>query len=276
MASLNETFTNYWIGQEPTGPGKSPTLNQMPPYVNVVPLAFVNVDENDQLDFGFLCQQNSAEVIQGWIKQVRANGTKVILSILSSRLGTIADPSAFADSVASAVDAWGVDGVDLDYEPPTYSSTLITVTNQLRQTLGTDAVITAPIYSAWLELLGQQPDFLREFAGPLTYLTTMDYTPYRGFEETTALFVEYAKAIGTTSQPAYGKLAIGMSCMGPPASNNFTPLDDVVKLCRWEPDGGQKNGAMLYTFSYDIKSRPKSGTGHPDGTWSRTIHENLV
>ena len=76
-----EYFTNYWIGEEPTCPGHSPTLNQMPPYVDVAPLAFIGITDDDQLDFSFLTQQNSAATIQGWIKTVRSQGTKVFSSI---------------------------------------------------------------------------------------------------------------------------------------------------------------------------------------------------
>jgi hypothetical protein len=32
---------------------------------------------------------------------------------------------------------------------------------------------------------------------------------------------------------------------------------------------------MLYTFSYDVKTRKGSGTGYPNGTFTATIHQNL-
>ncbi|MBZ5532538.1 MAG: hypothetical protein LAO20_13990 [Acidobacteriia bacterium] len=268
-----EQFTSYWIGQEPTGPGHSPTLNQMPAYVDVAPLAFVGITSDDQLDFNFLTQQNSAATIQGWIKTVRAQGTKVLLSINSQQFAAIKDPSSFAQTVQNAITEWGVDGIDIDFEPPFQSPTLITVVKQLRSTLGSGTLMTAPVYSAWTGML----NFLGQFADSLDYLTTMDYTGYPGFDTTIQLFNQYAKAIGGPE-----KLAIGISCMGPPqpASNNFTPLADVIKLCQWEPSQGHKQGAMLYTFSYDIKTRPikgkpPSGTGYPDGTWTKTIHEKL-
>jgi len=266
-----EYFTNYWIGQEPTGPGHSPTLNQMPAYVDVAPLAFVGITEDDQLSFDFLTQQNSAETIQGWIKDVRAQGTKVLLSINSQQFASIQDPSSFAQTVKNAITEWGVDGIDIDYEPPSQSPTLITVVKELRTTLGSGTIMTAPVYSSWLGML----DFLGEFAESLDYLTTMDYTGYPGFDQTIKWFNQYAGAIGGPE-----KLAIGISCMGPSTGPDFTPLQDVINLCQWEPSKGQKQGAMLYTFSYDIKVRPipnkpTSGTGYPNGTWTQTIHENL-
>ena len=84
----------------------------------------------------------------------------------------------------------------------------------------------------------------------------------------------HEKFLGGT-QSAAEKVAVGTSCMGPPDSGNFTPLDDVVKLCQWEPESGHKKRAMLYTFSYDIEKRAKGGTGYPDGTFTETIHQNL-
>jgi Glycosyl hydrolases family 18 len=265
-----ETMVVYWIGEEPTPP--SPTLNQMPAYVDVVPLAFVTIGQNYQLNFDFLCKQNSASTIKGWIEEVRANGTKVLLSINDQKLGNVPNIPLFVDNVVRNAVEWGVDGVDLDYEPPSRSPGLLRITSMLRpilsQRLGTEALITAPIYEPWIWI----PDFLKSFAAELDFVTTMDYTGYPGFDETISLVEQYASIIGTPE-----KVAIGTSCMGPPppASENFTPLDDVVKLCQWEPQGGRKKGAMLYTFSYDVTTRKGSGTGYPDGTFTKTIHENL-
>lgn len=262
-----EMLTVYWIGQEPTGPGKSPTLAQMPAYVDVVPLAFVGISPDFQsLDFGFLTQQNSAATIQGWIKEVRANGTRVLFSINTQQIADVPDPAAFARMVKATMAEWGVDGVDIDFEPPFESQTVLSVVSALRSTLGSGALLTAPIYSPW----AYQGDFLHQFAQQLDYLTTMDYTPYPGFDYTISLYEQYAKLIGTPTAPAYDKLAIGVSCMSP-GTPNCTPLSDVAKLTAWEPRGGRKQGMMLYTSSYDIESR----TGQPDGTWTRTIEENL-
>jgi hypothetical protein len=266
-----ETFVNYWIGQEPTPP--SPPLNAMPPYVDVVPLAFVTIADNWELDFAFLCTTHPASVIQGWIKEVRANGTKVLLSINDQKLGSVPDVEAFAETVAQDVLEWGVDGIDFDYEGwDTPSETMIEVVQAIRpalaKVLGTEPYLSAPVYSPWT----QYRDFLHSLAGELDLVTTMDYTPYPGFDTTIDLFNEYSGAIGLP-----GKLAIGISCMGPPDSGNFTPLEDVEKLCQWEPAPrvGTKGGAMLYTFSYDVEKRKGSGTGYPNGTFTKTIEANL-
>jgi hypothetical protein len=263
-----ETFINYWIGQEPTPP--SPALDTMPAYVNVVPLAFVTINDNWQLDFGFLCTTNSASTIQGWIKTVRANGSQVLLSINDQKIAEVPDVDAFVQNVVQNVVEWGVDGVDIDFEPPYESDTVLQVTSALRpalrQALGREPLLTAPIYAPWAGM----PQFLRRFAAELDFVTTMDYTPYPGFQGTISLVEQYAAAIGSPE-----KVAIGVSCMGPPDSGDFTPLADVERLCKWEPAGGTKKGVMLYTFSYDVQTRAAGGTGYPDGTFTRTIHDNL-
>jgi hypothetical protein len=265
-----ETFVNYWIGQEPTPP--SPTLDTMPAYVDVAPLAFVNIDENYELNFDFLCTTNSAATIQGWIKTVRANGTKVLFSINDLRLGSVPDVGAFVDNVVQNALEWGVDGIDFDYEGwgAEPSPTVIEVAKALRpamaKALGTEPYFAAPVWTEWIG----HDDYLKAFAAELDLVTTMDYTPYSSYDDTITNAQGYIDMIGTPE-----KLAIGVSTMGPPDSGDFTPLDDVERLCKWEPASGRKAGIMLYTFSYDVETRKGSGTGYPDGTWTKAIEANL-
>lgn len=265
-----ETFVNYWIGQEPNPP--SPLLDAMPPYVNIAPLAFVTISSSYTLDFTFLTQHFSAAQIQDWIATVQGNGTKVLLSINDSKLGSIPANQfdAFVQNVADDVAAWGVDGLDFDFEPPYEpSGTLVPVVQALRGALPTGSVFTAPIYGAWL---GGEETLLAQFAAELDLVTTMDYTPYPGYDATISLCNQYANIIG-----GWSKLAIGISCMGPSDGSNFTPLADAATLSAYQPSSGSKGGAMLYTFSYDVTTRNNgtSGTGYPDGTWTQTINENL-
>jgi hypothetical protein len=243
----------------------------MPQYVNITPLAFLSINSNYQLDFGFLTQNFPAAQIRGWIRTIRANGTKVLFSINDQKLGSIptAQQPAFIQNVVQNVAAWGVDGIDFDFEPPSESATLVPLIQALRSALPPGSVFTAPIYQPWIYHQGM----LAQLAGAVDYITTMDYTPYPGYQNTINLCKQYASIIG-----GWSKLVIGVSCMGPPPpkSNNFTPLEDVKRLSAYEPSATEsKGGSMLYTFSYDVKSRKNSGTGYPDGTWTRTIHEFL-
>jgi hypothetical protein len=265
-----ETFVAYWIGEERTPP--SPRLDQMPPYVDVVPLAYALIDPNTwRLTFDRLCLTHSAPVIQAWVKEVRANGSKVLLSINDTKLGSVPDVPAFVDGIVQDALDWGVDGIDFDYENwfGSPSDTVIEIVKATRpalaKALGSEPFLSAPVYYLW----PAYPDFLHSLAADLDLVMTMDYTPYGSFDVTTDLFNEYAAAIGSPE-----KVAIGMSCMQP-STGDFTPLKDVERLCKWEPPGGTKAGGMLYTFSYDVKKRPRAGTGYPDGTFTKTIEANL-
>jgi hypothetical protein len=258
----SETFVNYWIGEEPTPP--SPTLDEMPAYVDVVPLAFVGIDPASYtLDFKFLCKTHSEASIKAAIKTVRARGTKVLFSINDTRLGTVPKDkfNAFIENVVKQVLAWGVDGIDFDFEPPSEpSETLVPVVTKLRQALRQalkrEPLLTAPIYAPWL---GEQ-QLLREFAAQLDFLTTMDYADASTSIERCQ---EYMDALNAPE-----KVAIGMSCM---LAGEMDSLEEIGRMAAWEPRAGRKRGAMLYTFSYDIKAR----TGYADGTYTATIEKSL-
>jgi hypothetical protein len=267
-----ELFVNYWIGQEPNPP--SPLLNAMPARVNIAPLAFVaiNSDYTLKIDGTLLVDKFPAAKIKEWIKQIQGNGTKTLFSILDHKLGSIPTDKVdrFVDSVVAAVKDWGVDGLDFDYEPPSNTTTLVPLVQSLRAALP-KATFTAPIYSPWTFY----PTLLKQYAAQLDYVTTMDYTPYPGYQSTIDQCTKYAAIIGSWS-----KLCIGVSCMGPPPpkGNNFTPLEDVKRLAAYAPSSTEsKGGAMLYTFSYDVKSRNNgtTGTGYPDGTWTKTTAQYL-
>lgn len=256
-----EIFINYWIGEEPCPP--SPILDEMPAYVDIAPLAFVGIDDSYHLDFGFLTKRFSIPQLRQSIKNIRKKGTKVLLSINDQKLGSIPDDHRrhFIDNVCANVAAWDVDGIDFDYEPPQPGSTLAPLIQALRRALPPGSVFSAPIYSPWIGF----PLLLKEVASVVDWLSTMDYTPYPGYRTTIRLCQRYAAIIG-----GWHKLVIGMSCMSPP--KNFTPLDDVVKLSAFAPEAGvNKGGAMLYNFSYDVKTRTRSS----DHAWTSTIHRYL-
>jgi Glycosyl hydrolases family 18 len=259
-----ETFINYWIGEEPTPP--TPTLDQMPAYVGVAPLAVVNIDAaNNTLEFSDLCSTHSEASIKAAIKTVRARGTKVLFSINDVQLGSVPNVPVFVNNVVKAVLAWGVDGIDFDFEPPDEpSQTLVPVVTALRPALraalGREPLLIAPIYSPWLFHV----PLLQAFAAQLDFVTTMDYADANGSIGCAQQFMDVLKA------PE--KVAIGTICMSPGYMNT---LADVAKMAAWEPTSGHKRGAMLYTFTYDVKERPRGGTGYPDGTYTKTIHEKL-
>ena len=268
-----ELYIAYWSGEEPTGPGQSPTLDMTPDYVDVVPLFYVILNADGTLNFDRLVLHNGQATIKGWMRDIRsrqqnqAKKTKFTLGILGDSFPS-QDPTTFAQTVKAAVDDWDVDGVTVDYEPPSSDANIVNVVMAIRKEIGDEAIMTAPVYSRW----DGMDELLKNFAAPFDYIETMDYSPYVGLQATMDAYAGYAKAIGTANAPAYNKIAIGVSCMEP-SSNFYTPLNDVISLCKYEPTAqAKKLGIMLYTLSYDVTSH---GSGYPDGTFTKTIHANL-
>ena len=233
----NELYIAYWSGEEPTGPGKSPTLDMTPDYVDVVVLFYVLINQDGSLNFDRLVLHNDEATIKGWMQDIRSREqsqekkTKFTLGILGDSFPS-QNPDNFAQTVKAAFDDWGVDGITVDYEPPDGDEKIVDVVKAIRNAIGSEAIMTAPIYGAWYSFA----DVLKSYAEVFNYIETMDYTPYPGESQTISNFEWYAKTIGTEENPAYDKIAIGVSCMEPP--NNFTPLNDVISLCQYEPPSG--------------------------------------
>ena len=269
----SEVYIAYWIGEEPTGPGQSPTLNKAPDYIDIIPLFYVLMNADGSLNFDRLVLHNSQSDIKGWMQEIRIRQqnqpkkTRFTLGILSENFPS-QDPKAFAQTVKAAVDDWGVDGVTVDYEPPDGDRRILDVVQEIRTAVGPEALMTAPIYDRWTLYL----DLLKSYGNLFDYLETMDYTPYLDQGTTITSYESYAQTVGTEKNPAYEKIAIGVSCMEP-GEDNFTPLADVIELCKHEPARSRKKaGIMLYSLSYDVISH---GSGYPDGTFTETIHANL-
>jgi hypothetical protein len=268
----NEIYIAYWSGEEPTSVEKSPTLVETPDYIDIVPLFYIPVSANGELNFDYLTLRNSKETIKGWMNEIRKRQqkqqqkTRFTLCLIGDTFPSL-EPKNFANTVKAAVDDWGVDGVTIDYEPPNGNDGIVSVVNEIRKTLGDDSIMTSPIYAAWLPY----PNVLKDYAVQFDYLETMDYTPYPGESLTIKWYEQYAKIIGSSESPDYSKIAIGVSCMDP-SNKNATPLNDVVDLCKYEPLSDHKAGIMFFTLSYDIKSH---GSGYKNGCYTRTIHQNL-
>jgi Glycosyl hydrolases family 18 len=268
----NEVYIAYWSGEEPTGPGQSPTLDKMPDYVDIVPLFYVLINQDGSLDFKQLVLFNNQAAIKGWMRDIRTRQknqpkkTKFTLGILSGDF-PFQNPASFSQTVKDAMDDWGVDGITVDYEPPDGDDRILDVVEAIRGAIGSGAIMTAPVYDRWK----LWPDLLKSYAAYFDFIETMDYSPYVDEKWTLELYEWYAQSIGTATAPAYNKIAIGVSCMEP-STDFYTPLADVIDLCKYEPPSGKKAGIMLYTLSYDVTSH---GSNYPDGTFTKTVHDNL-
>jgi hypothetical protein len=284
-----ETFIAYW-GNEPTGSDQSPTLAEIPDNVDIVILYYAEIDKKGDLNFSMLLQYNDQATIMRWMAEIRARQqhqprrTKFFLCILNDSLHE-QDPTSFADKVESAARSWGVDGIDIDYESPSPSVLPVVkaINKKLKDALPTGFLMSAPIYDPWIlweELNpirnGKREPVLASYAGLFDYIMTMDYTPYPGYKKTIEKYEKYAEAMGLDA--AYGKLAIGVSCMDLRTYskkfnpwNNYTPLEDVKKFCKYKPTN--KLGVMLFTLSYDAPGHAKYP--YPLFTYTNAIVENL-
>lgn len=278
-----EHFIAYWNGEEPTPP--SPTLDMIPDYVNVVVLFWASINPDGSLNFSSLVKHNSKDTIKGWMQEIRrrqaalglARPTRFTLGILGTEIET-QDPGRFSLTVKAAFDDWGLDGITIDYEPPSDDQgrldVVIEVVQSIRCMIGTQALMTAPIYDPWLS--SPASDVLPSYAAAFDYIETMDYSPYVGswdVDSTEKQYEKYATAIGPHGQPAYEKVAIGVSCMDW-ANGNHTPLADVISFCTYEPKNGKKAGIMLYSSSYDAPGHDSYPYPYP-WKYAKAIHDNL-
>lgn len=255
--SARRPFIAYWIGEEPTGPTHSPTLADIPAALaDSIDLIIINyvMIKNGELDFSVVTKYNDQETIMGWIAAIRARQknlptkTKFSLGIENGAFYEL-DPNRFATQVAEAAKNWGMDGIDIDYEPPTGDRRIFDVVKAIKGALPAGSLLTTPIYAPWVDDEDVKP-LLAPYAALFDYVTTMDYTPYVGYDSTIDYLMQYATAIG--GKDPYGKLVIGVSCMDfSEGSGNHTPLDDVRKLCVYKPPQQTSPGMMLYTLSYD-------------------------
>ena len=219
MTTNAQQFVNYWIGQQAMPPG--PQLGQMPTYVDVAPLAYVysTYDATTKaygLDFGFLTQQAPESQIKTWAKAVHDQGTKVLFSLGSSAqtiwktsriLRSSPLPSSTSSRIGGSMASISTTSRSAPARPSCHRPTASCAA-------AAGSLVTAPIWAPWTRDPAAA-EYLHAFAQSLDWVTTMDYTPYPGYQYTLDQVESYAKAIGSDEDPSWDKVVIGVSCMGP-------------------------------------------------------------
>jgi hypothetical protein len=165
------------------------------------------------------------------------------------------DPATFAASVKSLANAWQLDGVDLDNESPDVfpGAVFIATIKAIRALMGPAFIISYPAFLTFRD------GFLTKVKDELSYVATMAY--WNGYEGQVALFNSYAEMVGAE------KVAMGVK-PGTDGGNQSTPFEDVPAIARYQPEGGQKAGMMLYSLSIDTPPYTKK----PTFTWTEAIH----
>jgi len=264
-----ERFTAFWLGYVPSGTqeGVGPLLGSTPSFVDTVVLAFSNLYPGNTTCNGFLQKANSADAIKAGIAQIRTNSpaTKILLSIIGTpnpAVGWntgITDPAQFGAWLANLAVEWDLDGFDIDNEDLDSfpGQPFIDTVKGMRQAMP-DKIITLDTY-----IFARDQAVIAALADDLSYINTIAY--FLDFDAMTSLVEQYATVI----EP--GKISIGVKSdlVGPITQG--TSVEETAQLSRWEPKGGPKYGMTLWNLSADIEAV----TGQPNGTWAKTIEENL-
>lgn len=264
-----ERFTAFWLGYVPSGAGVGlgPSLGSTQPFVDTVVLAFSNLYPGNTTCNGFLQKANSADAIKAGIRQIRGSSpnTKILMSIIGTpnpAVGWntgITDPAQFGAWLANFAAEWDLDGFDIDNEDLDSfpGQQFIDTVKGMRRAMP-DKIITLDTY-----IFGRDQAVIEALADDLTSINTIAY--FLDFDAMTALVEQYATVIDP------GKISIGVKSdlVGPITQG--TSVEETAKLSRWEPKGGSKQGMTLWNLSADIESV----TGRPNGTWAKTIEENL-
>ncbi len=263
-----QQYTAFWLGYvDSGGANNGPLIEDVPPYIDVLSLAFGNLFPGNTTCLQFLQKSNSEDKIRSGIAKLRQSAPK--MKILLSLIGTptppvgwntgITDPAQFGSWCANLARTWGLDGFDIDNEDldtfpgPQFVDTVIGMRKAMP-----DAMLTLDTY-----LFDRDADVIKQLAPYLSGINTMAY--FLDFDAMTQLVEQYATVI------APGKISIGVKSDKVGPITQGTSVEETAQLSRWSPKAGTKQGMMLWNVSSDIERV----TGEPDGTWTRTIHENL-
>jgi chitinase len=256
---MNKIINGYWGGYF-----DSPiTLNKTPDYFNVITLAFAGPDVNNTLSTEFLCSKYTQECIMGWMKDVKQNNKecKILLSIIDNPTyhWNVIDKDIFSQHVLEVVNEWGFDGIDIDGESgmpdDVFVQNFVNLTQDIKKKLPSHKIIT---YTCYEGIESNDGDILRQIKDDIHWINTMAY--FDDLQSMKQLYTDYQTIMDD-------RICIGVKA-GSKDDSSVTPLDEVKKLCKFEP---HKRGMMLWTINRDTKSF----TGYKDHTWANMIHISL-
>jgi Glycosyl hydrolases family 18 len=273
-------LTSYWLGyrsQDPTGK-LTPTLQETPPYVGAVFLAFALVRPKDVIDTTFMCRPpNTPNSIRQGVTALRDRGTKVVLSVGGwggNCWNSVTDVSALAANILKIVDAWGLDGVDIDFEgdhplddwmkePPCPSAPnndptamLCDLVNALRASLGAKRLLTAVTISG--------DAYITQSISQFNWIATMNYGGTNTYDDLVKTYM--SNNPGTTFVP----FSLGVSCADPQM-----PLDDVIKFCAHKPPAHKPPLGPLRMMLWDLSEDNTGFTSDPRWAYASAINSNL-
>eukprot|EP01083_Nonionella_stella_P245613 853511_1 len=276
MSESNIHITAYWEGY--TEQGLDYPLNQVSERANLIPIAFIQPVKDPKsksplattwaFDDQFVYKK---EDIKQWIKDINNRGTnqKVLLSIMDTptcHWYPDVDIDAFAKSIASDCDEWGIAGIDVDAEsgmisPDTqYVKTFVNIITSLRKYLSDDKIIS---YTCYTECQFDT-DIIQQCKNDIQYINTMAY--WCGKDGQISLYEHYVNDIGDGN-----KVGIGVKAGN---GGDSTSLDTVTQCANWlrDNDNIKEKRMMLWSLTRDVKGI----TTVNDGKYLDTIYNNII
>lgn len=260
---MAEIFNAYWLGyQEPTGQ----TLEQTPDFIDYVTLFLAGPTKESKVTTAYLCKVYGEEKIRQWVKDVRAQGTKVLLSFMDNDEAhwNEVDMGTFAASAKETLDEWELDGFDIDAESAMAEEDFVPSFVALAEALGGVLDGKTLTYTCY-EGCGRgthDHEILSKVKDKISWVQLMSYwDSARSYIE---LFEEYAGVVGND------KVAFGVKC-GCEGNEQSTLLETVEELSAWDPKDSSKAGMMMFGTNRD---NPQFTT-LPEWTYAKTIRSKL-
>ncbi|KAJ3859360.1 glycoside hydrolase family 18 protein [Lentinula novae-zelandiae] len=172
-------------------------------------------------------------------------GTRVVLSVggwggsvyFSQCVASAANRTTFVNTLVSAVNTYGLDGIDIDWEypnevgagninSPSDAANFLTFLTQLRTALGSSKIISAAVPDTpWLGSNGSPLTNVSAYAAQMTYLNIMNYDIFQS-SSTPGPNAPLGNLCGTSTQPQYSAQAAlsQWSAAGFPASKMLLGL----------------------------------------------------
>ena len=267
--SADKIFNGYWMGYQPNGN----ILSATPNYVNKVTL-FVAAPGADgsSLDVNYLCKVYSQQDQIAWAKELQANGTEVLMSLMDTATThwNNVDIPAFVQNFKNEVidGEWGLNGVDIDLESgmpsDVWAETFTQLIQEFRSVLGPIGTtnssgknisrISVAAYRPSME----QP-ILEAAGSDLDWLNTMAYwNDASGNESLFNTYQPYVSQVNMGIGVAYGQ------------GGDSTDLSQVELMAQYAAKTANC-GMMEFALNNDCPEY----TGQPDWTWASAINENM-
>ncbi|WP_170827380.1 glycosyl hydrolase family 18 protein [Roseivirga sp. 4D4] len=264
----DKMFNGYWMGYQPNGN----TLGVTPPYVNTVTLFVAGAaPDGTSVGFNFLTKAYPAKDQIAWARQLQAQGTEVLMSIMDS--STIqwneVDIPAYVQNFKDVVidGEWGLNGVDIDLESgmpdDIWASTFTELIQEFRKVLGpkgtTDSSgknISRMSVAAYRPT--KEKPILSSAGTDLDWLNTMAY--WNSATDNEVLFDTYSQYVEQVN------LGIGVDYQ----NGMSTALKQVEQAAKFAAQT-DNCGMMEFALNNDCEEY----SGHPQWTWASIINENM-